>query len=99
MFFGVVNGIKGYFRRPRRPLGKIVGKLTLRLREQPTAHYKPRFDFPGVIAHTFRANPASADFARNLEKEIAFRIERAAQRTPSPRVSGDGPVAPFRRTS
>lgn len=89
--------MKGYFRRPRRRLGQLLGKLTLLLRVQPTAHYKPRFDFPSVIGRPFCANVVNADFARNLEKEIAFRIERAAQRTPSPRVSGDGPVAPSRR--
>lgn len=78
LFFGVVPGVKGYFRRPRRRLGKLLGKLMLLLRAQPEAHYRPRFDFPGAVASSFRENAASADFARNLEKEIAYRLEKSA---------------------
>lgn len=55
-------GIKGYWRRPKRKLSKILGKLTLLLRVQPETRYKHRFDYNGVIARSFRQNAAQADF-------------------------------------
>ena len=85
-----MKGIKGYWRRPRRKLGKALKKLTLLLRVQPEAHYKPRFDYNGVIARAFDQNAAQADFARNLEKEIAFHIEKASSGSSA---SDSGPFA------
>ncbi|HEV7337475.1 MAG TPA: hypothetical protein VGO06_16010 [Bosea sp. (in: a-proteobacteria)] len=92
----MIKGIKGYWRRPKRKLGKVLKKLTLLLRVQPEARYKPRFDYNGVIDKAFSQNAAQTDFARNLEKEIAFRIEKASSGSSTSKSSSS---AGFRRPS
>jgi hypothetical protein len=69
-FFGIVGGVKGYWRRARRKGARVIGKLTRLLTIQPSARYKPRLPYNAVVESAARRDIVQRTFARELQRQI-----------------------------
>ncbi|WP_279482287.1 hypothetical protein [Aureimonas sp. SK2] len=67
VFFGEVNGVKGYWRRPRKHDGSPI----LLLKVQPVARYRKIFRFEETVRRSYRLFASQREFGRELDREIA----------------------------
>lgn len=74
IFFGSVGNSKGYWRRPQRRGGENMGRLTLLLRVDDVAMYRPLLPYNAAV--TAAGGRMQVDFAR----EVQFQLERANRR-------------------
>lgn len=70
LFFGVIKGSKGYWRRPKERGGKLVPLALFKTEMQ----YKPRFKYREIIEASYDLNGNREAFARALDREVRFQV-------------------------
>lgn len=69
-FFGIVGGVKRYWRRAKRRGIRVIGKLTRLLTIQSTARYRPRLPYNQVVEGAARRDVVQTAFVRELARQI-----------------------------